>query len=68
MGIEGMDGLLLLFMAIASRNWAVLLFRFPNFPPTSKMNASPVLLDAAEFSAACLYIVFGIHMEALDGY
>ena len=67
MGIEGMDGLLLLIMAIASRDWAFWV-RFPNFPPTSKMNVSPVHLDAAECSAACLYIVFGIHMEALDGY
>ena len=67
MGIEGVDGLLLLFMAIASRDWAVWV-RFPNFLLPSKMKVHPVLLDAAEFSAACLYIVFGIHMEALDGY
>ena len=26
------------------------------------------LLGAAEFSAACLCIVFGTHMEALDGH
>ena len=53
MGIEGVDGLLYLFTAIASCNWAVWA-RFPNFPPPSKMSVSPVLLDAAEFSAACL--------------
>ena len=67
MGIEGMDGLLLLFTAIASRDWAVWV-RFQDFLPPSKINISPVPLDAAEFSAACLYSVFGIHMEALDGY
>ena len=67
MGIEGMDGLCLLFTAIASCDWAAWV-RFFDFLPPSKMNASPVLLHAAEFSAACLYIVFGIHMEALDGY
>ena len=67
MGIEGMDGLCLLFTAIASHNWAVRV-RFPNFPPPSKMNVPPVLLDAAEFSAACLYIVFGTYMAALGGY
>ena len=67
MGIEGMDGLLLLFTATASHDWAVWV-RFPNFTPPSKINTPPVLLEAAEFSAACLYTVFGIHMEALDGY
>ena len=39
-----------------------------DFRPLRKMNVCPVLLDAAEFSAACLYIVFRVHMEALDGY
>ena len=67
MGIEGMDGLSLFFTDIASRNGAFWV-RFPNFPPPSKMSMSPVLLDAAEFSAACLYIVFGVHMDDLDGY
>ena len=69
MGIEGMDGLSLLFTAIASRelgHFVVLGRRFPNL--LLRTNVSPVLLDAAEFSAACLYIVFRIHMEALDGY
>ena len=72
MGIEGVDGLLLLFMAIASRDWAVLV-RFSNFLPPSKMSMSPVLLDAAEFSAACLYMYLGsiwrlwMGIEGMDG-
>src|SRR6056300_875349 len=36
--------------------------------PPSKTIASPVPLDAAEYFAACFHIVFGTHMEALDGY
>ena len=66
MGIEGMDGLLLLFTAIASRKY--LGDRRFTLLPSSKTNVSPVLLDAAEYSAACFHIVFGTHMEALDGY
>ena len=66
MGIGGMDGISLLFTAIASRELG-------HFGPREisqhlQTIVSPVPLDAAEFSAACLYIVFGIHMEALDGY
>ena len=68
MGIEGMDGLLLLFMAIASRDWAVWGSDFPIFWSPPETNVSPVLLDAAEFAAACLHIIFGTHMEALDGH
>ena len=67
MGIEGVAVVYFLFMAIASCDWAVWV-RFPDFLPPSKMNVHPVLLDAAEISAACLYIVFGIHKEALDGH
>ena len=37
MGIEGMDGLLLLFTATASHDWAVWV-RFPNFTPPSKID------------------------------
>src|SRR5210317_910328 len=61
MGIEGMDGLLLLFTAIASRK--CLGARFACFCPPSRMNALPLLLDAAEYFAACFHIVFGTHME-----
>ena len=66
MGIEGMDGLLLLFVAIASGK--CLGARFVDFCPLRRMNVLLLLLDAAEFSAACFHIVFGSHMEALDGY
>ena len=65
MGIGGMDDLVLFFHGHCNPQ---------NGPPEqvfltfSRTIVSPVLLDATRLSAACLYIVFGIHMEALDGY
>src|SRR5210317_140449 len=50
MGIEGMDGVSLLFTAIASCEWAILAAEISQLLQT---NMSPVPLDAAEFSAAC---------------
>ena len=67
MGIEGMDVLSLLFTG--HRRPRMGQISSPRgLSSTSEMNVCPVLLDGAEFSAACLYIVFRIHMEALDGY
>ena len=73
MGIEGMDGLLLLFAVIAcAARGHIYIYGFPNFVcPLQKDKSVPsTFLDAAEFSEAleCLHIVFGTHMEALNGY
>jgi len=57
MGIEGMDGLLLLFTAIASCDWAIWV-RFPT-SATSKTNVSPLYLGTPEFSAPQYYEVEG---------
>src|SRR5210317_286813 len=65
MSIEGMDVLSLLFTAIASRNLAIWV-RFLTI--LAHLPRPQVLVEAAEFSAACLYIVFGTHREALDEY
>ena len=70
MGIEGIDGLLLLFVVIACAARGHLWVRFPNFVcPLQKDKCVPsTFLDAASKALAWLQFVCGTQMEALDGY
>ena len=62
------------WIAFSSFSWPLqaaigrCLGQISQYLPPPEMNVSPVLLDAAEFAAACLHIIFGTHMEALDGH